>query len=125
MWPRIVQMERYAKGCCAIVAGIPDWKNPKVIGNADVEEFQILYNMLISQGRFPNVSIIDYRCECTVADEIECRKLMYEQYEQDLNSEAEEKIRREVTAGAKDGMCLIVFRSAVIWWNPREVVSNV
>ena len=50
---------------------------------------------------------------------------MYEQYEQDLNSEAEEKIRREVTAGAKDGMCLIVFRSAVIWWNPREVVSNV
>ena len=124
VWPRIVQMERYAKACCAIVAGIPDWKNPKVIGNADVEEFQILYNMLISQGRFPNVSIIDYR-ERTVADEIECRKLMYEQYEQDLNPEAEEKIRREVMAGAKDGTCLIVSRSAVILWNPREIVSNV
>ena len=89
-----------------------------------IEEFQILYNMLISQGRFPNVSIIDYR-ERTVADEIECRKLMYEQYEQDLNPEAEEKIRREVMAGAKDGTCLIVSRSAVIWWNPREIVSNV
>ena len=122
VWPRIAQMERYAKGCCAIVAGIPDWKNPRVAGNTDVEEFQILYNMLISKGRFPNVSIIDYRCERSAADEIACRKLMYEQYEQDLTPEAEENIRREVIAGAKDGMCLIASRSAVICWDPREVV---
>lgn len=122
VWPRIAQMERYAKGGCAIVAGIPDWKNPRVAGNTDVEEFQILYNMLISKGRFPNVSIIDYRCERSAADEIACRKLMYEQYEQDLTPEAEENIRREVIAGAKDGMCLIATRSAVIWWDPREVV---
>lgn len=122
VWPRIAQMERYAKGCCAIVAGIPDWKNQRVAGNTDVEEFQILYNMLISKGRFPNVSIIDYRCERSATDEIACRKLMYEQYEQDLTPEAEENIRREVIAGAKDGMCLIASRSAVICWDPREVV---
>ena len=124
VWPRIVQMERYAKGCCAIVVGIPDWKNPGVAGNTDVDEFQTLYNMLISKGRFPHVSIIDYRCERSIADEIACRKLMYEQYESALNPEAEEKIRREVTAGEKDGMCLIASRSAVIWWDPREVVSR-
>lgn len=122
VWPRILQMERYAKSSCVIVAGIPDWKNPGVTGNTDVEEFQVLYNMLISKGRFPHVSIIDYRCERTIVDEIACRKLMYEQYEQDLTLEAEENIRREVVAGAKDGMCLIASRSAVIRWDPREVV---
>lgn len=119
-----------SKGMAAVLK-----ENAKEVG---VENFTVIEELLegLPQDPFPifnliwlrflsSVSIIDYRCERTVADEIECRKLMYEQYEQDLNSEAEEKIRREVTAGAKDGMCLIVFRSAVIWWNPREVVSNV
>lgn len=122
VWPRIVQMESYAKGHCAIVAGIPDRRNPKTANKADVDEFQILCNMLISQGRFPNVSIINYQCERTVEDEIQCRKIIYEQYEQDMTAEAEEKIRQEVLAKAKDGMCLISSRSAVIWWNPQDIV---
>ncbi|BEU86603.1 class I SAM-dependent methyltransferase [Selenomonas sp. TAMA-11512] len=122
VWPRIEQMERYAKGHCVIVAGIPDWKHPRDALKSDVEEFQSLCNMLISQGRFPDVRVIDYVCERAVADEIECRKIMYEQYEADLTPEAEEKIRREVEARAKDGMCLITSRSAVIRWNPGEMV---
>ena len=79
--------------------------------------------MLLSQGRFPNVSVIDYKCERMVEDEIECRKIIYEQYEGDLTSEAEEQIRTEVITRAKDNKCLISSRSAVIWWSPRETVS--
>ena len=123
VWPRILQMEQYSKSYCAIVAGIPDWKNPRAASKSDVEEFQILYNMLLSQGRFPNVSVIDYKCERMVEDEIECRKIIYEQYEGDLTSEAEEQIRTEVITRAKDNKCLISSRSAVIWWSPRETVS--
>lgn len=29
VWARLLQMEKYSKGYCAIVAGIPDWKNPR------------------------------------------------------------------------------------------------
>ena len=123
VWPRILQMEQYSKSYCAIVAGIPNWKNPRAASKSDVEEFQILYNMLLSQGRFPNVSVIDYKCERMVEDEIECRKIIYEQYEGDLTSEAEEQIRTEVITRAKDNKCLISSRSAVIWWSPRETVS--
>ena len=123
VWPRILQMEQYSKGYCAIVAGIPDWKNPREASKSDVQEFQILYNMLLSQGRFPNVSVIDYKCERMVEDEIECRKIIYEQYEGDLTPEAEEQIRKEVIARSKDNKCLISSRSAVIWWNPKEIVS--
>ena len=124
VWPRLLQMEQYSKGYCAIVAGIPDWKNPREASKSDVQEFQILYNMLISQGRSPNVSIIDYRCERTVDDEIECRKIIYEQYYGDLTPEAEEQIKKEIIAKSKDNKCLISSRSAIIWWNPKEVVSH-
>ena len=96
VWPRLLQMEQYSKGYCAIVAGIPDWKNPREASKSDVQEFQILYNMLLSQGRSPNVSIIDYRCERTVEDEIECRKIIYEQYYGDLTPAAEEQIKKEI-----------------------------
>ena len=107
-----------------IVAGIPDWKNPREASKSDVQEFQILYNMLLSQGRSPNVSIIDYRCERTVEDEIECRKIIYEQYYGDLTPAAEEQIKKEIIAKSKDNKCLISSRSAIIWWNPKEVVSH-
>ena len=124
VWPRLLQMEQYSKGYCAIVAGIPDWKNPRETSKSDVQEFQILYNMLLSQGRSPNVSIIDYRCERTVDDEIECRKIIYEQYYGDLTPAAEEQIKKEIIAKSKDNICLISSRSAIIWWNPKEVVSH-
>ena len=124
VWPRILQMEQYSKGYCAIVASIPDWKNPREASKSDVQEFQILYNMLFSQGRSPNVSIIDYRCERTVEDEIECRKIIYEQYYGDLTTAAEEQIKKEIIAKSKDNKCLISSRSAIIWWNPKEVISH-
>ena len=77
VWSRFLQMEKYSKGYCAIVAGIPDWKNPREASKSDVQEFQIFYNMLLLQGRSPNVSVIDYRCECTVEAKIECREIIY------------------------------------------------
>lgn len=123
VWPRLLQMEQYSKGYCAIVAGIPDWKNPREASKSDVQEFQILYNILLSQGRSPNVSIIDYRCERTVEDEIECRKIIYEQYYGDLTADAEEQIKKDIIAKAKDNKCLISSRAAIIWWNPKEIVS--
>ncbi|MDU7823094.1 MAG: class I SAM-dependent methyltransferase [Veillonella sp.] len=124
VWPRILQMEQYSKGYCAIIASIPDWKNLREASKSDVQEFQILYNMLLSQGRSPNVSIIDYRCERTVEDEIECRKIIYEQYYGDLTTDAEEQIKKDIIAKAKeDNKCLISSRAAIIWWNPKEIVS--
>lgn len=79
--------------------------------------------MLLSQGRSPNVSITDYRCERTVEDEIECRKIIYKQYYGDLTTDAEEQIKQDIIAKAKDNKCLIFSRAAIIWWNPKEIVS--
>lgn len=79
--------------------------------------------MLLSQGRLPNVSIIDYRCERTVEDEIECLKIIYKQYYGDLTLVAEEQIKKEIIAKSKDNICLISSRAAIIWWNPKEIVS--
>lgn len=79
--------------------------------------------MLLSQERSPNVSIIDYRCERTVEDEIECRKIIYEHYYGDLTADTEEQIKKDIIAKAKDNKCLISSRAAIIWWNPKEIVS--
>ena len=123
VWPLISQMEAYSSKYCAIIAEIPDHKNPRSASCCDVEEFQILYNMLISQGRFANVSVVDYRCERSVEDELQYRKLAYEQYAGDLTPAAQEKLRREVLAEARDGLCTVATRSAVIWWDRRDIVS--
>lgn len=123
VWLQLLQMEQYSKDYCSIVAGIPDWKNPREASIFDVQEFQILYNMLLSQGRSPNVSVIDYRYERTVEDEIECRKIIYEQYYGDLTTDSEEQIKKDIIAKAKDNKCLISSWAAIIWWNPKEIVS--
>lgn len=122
VWPLILQMESFSKKYCAIIAEIPDKKNPRASSRGDVEEFQILYNMLMAQGRFANVRVIEYRCERSVEDEVQYRSIAYEQYEQDMTPEAAQRIRSEVLMEAKDGMCTVATRSAVIWWDKRDLV---
>ena len=120
VWPLILQMEAYTKAYCAIVAEIPDKKNPRSASSCDVEEFQILYNMLAAQGRFANVHTIDYRCERSIEDELRYRLLAYQQYEGDVTDAVREELRRAVCAEAKNGKCTVATRSAVIWWDVRE-----
>ena len=122
VWPLILQMEAYTKAYCAIVAEIPDKKNPRSASSCDVEEFQILYNMLAAQGRFANVHTIDYRCERSIEDELRYRLLAYEQYEGDVTDAVREELRRAVCAEAKNGKCTVATRSAVIWWDVREML---
>lgn len=55
-------------------------------------------------------------------DEIECRNIIYEQYYGDLTTDAEEKIKKDIIAKANN-KCLIFSRAAIIWWNPKEIVS--
>lgn len=122
VWPLILQMESYSNRYCAIVAEIPDKKNPRASSRGDVEEFQILYNMLVAQGRFANVRVIDYRCERSVEDEAQYRSIAFEQYEGDITPQVMQRIRDEVQAEAKNGMCTVATRSAVIWWDKRDLV---
>lgn len=122
VWPLILQMESYSNSYCAIVAEIPDGKNLRTLSLGDVEEFQILYNMLASQGRFANVRVIDYRCERSVEDEAQYRSIAFEQYEGDITPQVMQRIRDEVQAEAKNGMCTVATRSAVIWWDKRDLV---
>ena len=122
VWPLILQMESYSNSYCAIVAEIPDGKNLRTLSLGDVEEFQILYNMLAAQGRFANVRVIDYRCERSVEDEARYRSIAYEQYEGDITPQVKQRILGEVQAEAKHGMCTVATRSAVIWWDKRDLV---
>ena len=66
---------------------------------------------------------IGYRCERMVEDEIECRKIIYEQYEENLISVVEEQIRKEVITRSKDNKCLISSPTAVIWGSSKEGVT--
>lgn len=56
-------------------------------------------------------------------DEIECRKIIYEQYYGDLTADVEEQIKKDITAKVKDNTCLISSRAAIIWWNSKVIVS--
>lgn len=69
------------------------------------------------------VRVINYRYEHMVEDEIECRKIIYEQYYSNLTTGIEEQIKKVIIAKAKDNKCLIFSRAAIIWWNPKEIVS--
>lgn len=122
VWKEIERIESYSKKYCAIVTDITDFKNLRGQIKGDVDEFQVLYNMLLSKGRIANVDIINYRCERSIEDEIRCRKIMYEQYNQDLTLEIENEIAQSAIARAINGKCLVESRSAVIWWNKEEIV---
>ncbi|WP_314799520.1 class I SAM-dependent methyltransferase [uncultured Selenomonas sp.] len=122
VWTQIERMESYTKRFCAIVAGVPDKAHPRPAHKADFAEFQTLYNMLLSRGRFPNVSVIGYRCERSVEEEIRCRMIMARQYDAEVTAETEAQIRRDAEARAQDGMCLISSRAAVIWWDKGDTV---
>ncbi|MEW9079230.1 class I SAM-dependent methyltransferase [Terrisporobacter glycolicus] len=131
VWPEILKMEEISKKYCAIIASIPtDGKSYDKIkesigvrkNKVNFDEFQVLFNLLFTKGRCPNVTMIDYRCERSIEDEISCQKIMTEEYDEKVTPEIEEKIREAVEKNAIDGKCLVSSKSAVIWWNKENII---
>lgn len=62
---------------------------------------------MLLQGCLSDVIVIDYRYERTVEDKIECREIIYEQYNGDLTVDAEAQIKKDLIAEVKNNKCLI------------------
>lgn len=57
-----------------------------------------------------------------VEDEIECRKIIYEQYYSNLTTGIEEQIKKVIIAKAKDNKCLIFSRATIICGIQRKLL---
>ncbi|AEG13765.1 Methyltransferase type 11 [Desulfofundulus kuznetsovii DSM 6115] len=75
VWEQLLRMEQASKGHCCIVAGAGDWNGEeqklwqKIMGDIRkprYSEYPLVYNLLYSKGRYPNVDIIHYISERSV-----------------------------------------------------------
>ena len=62
---------------------------------------------MLLQGCLSDVIVSDYRYERMVEDKIECREIIYEQYNGDLTVDAEAQIKKDLIAKVKNNKCLI------------------
>ncbi|MBF7082454.1 class I SAM-dependent methyltransferase [Desulfallas sp. Bu1-1] len=128
VWEQLKRMEQSSRGYCCVVTGTGDWNGEeqklwhKVMGDVkkpSYSEYPLIYNLLYSKGRFPNVDIIYYTSERSVENEIMHKKLFFEKY-REVTSEIEQMIRDYVLTKAEGEKYREKGRAAVIWWNVQE-----
>lgn len=128
VWKQLERMERASRGYCCIVTGAGSWNGEyrelwrKVMGNVErpsYSEYPLIYNLLYSKGRLPNVSIVTYNFERSVEGEIRHRKFFFEKCIE-VTPDIEQIIRDHVLSISKGGKYRKKSRAAVIWWNTKE-----
>jgi len=128
VWEQLKRMEQASKGYCCVVTGTGDWNDEeqklwhKVMGDIkkpSYSEYPLIYNLLYSKGRFPNVNIINYTSERSVENKIRHRKLFFEKYIE-VTPDIEQMIRDHVLVRSEGGKYKEEGRAAVIWWSVRE-----
>lgn len=129
VWEQLKRMEQASKAYCCVVEGVGDWNSRerklwhKVMGEIEKPNYStypLIYNILYSKGRFPNVKIISYISERSVENKIRHRKLFFQRYIE-VTPNIERIIRDHVLEYSKDGKYREEGRAAVVWWNVHEV----
>jgi cyclopropane fatty-acyl-phospholipid synthase-like methyltransferase len=124
VWNQIRRMEMASKGYCCAVTGVNDWGKKeeelwrKIMGDIkrpSYSEYPLIYNLLYSKGRYPNVEIIEYTTERTVESKIQHRKLFYSKFIE-VTPEIENIIREFVISRSENGIYREKGKAAVIWW---------
>jgi len=128
VWEQLKRMEQASKGYCCVVTGTGDWNGEeqklwhKVMGDIkrpDYLEYPLIYNILYSKGRFPNVRIIDYISERSVDNMITMKKIFFDKYTE-VTPEIEKVIEEHVLENSDGVKCRKEGKAAVIWWNVHD-----
>ena len=125
IWPQLIRMEQASNGYCCIVTGAGEkdvneeklWRD--IMGDVEqpsYQEYPLVFNLLYTKGRYPNVKIIRYAGERSVESEIRHKTLLYSKY-LEMTPAIEEIIKKNIMATAVQGKCRKESVSAVIWWN--------
>lgn len=123
---QIHRMEEASKGYCCVVGGLSSgqtfeaklWK--RIMGEAlhpEYPEYPLIYNLLYTEGRIPQVRVINYTSTRTFENMFRMYKVFYSIYTE-FTPEVEEIIREELHKDSGEGPCVRKYRSAVVWWNP-------
>ncbi|OEU48533.1 MAG: hypothetical protein BA871_04060 [Desulfuromonadales bacterium C00003096] len=125
IWEQLQRMEQASKGCCCLVTGTGGWDGEgeklwhEVMGDLkrpDYQEYPLIYNLLYSKGRLPNVRMITYISERSVDNMITMKRIFFDKYTE-VTPDVERIIEEHVLKNSDGGICRNEGRAAVIWWD--------
>jgi SAM-dependent methyltransferase len=125
---QIGRMEEVTAGHCCVVEGLGDgsisdknlWHT--IMGDISYPLFPgypLAFNILYQNGRIPHVRIINAKSVRSFEKLMKMRRIFYSLYTE-FTPEVEEKIRSALIADSSTGLHERNYRSAVVWWNPKE-----
>ncbi|MFP4315590.1 MAG: methyltransferase domain-containing protein [Desulfovibrionales bacterium] len=124
---QLERLERVSRGLCCVVGGAgletsghSDGLWRAIIGEATqpgYSEFPLVFNLLYTMGRLPEVRIVDYRTERSIESKILQQKLFYAKYTV-LTPEKEALIEGTVKAAGEEGLVRESCRASVVFWKP-------
>jgi len=126
VWQQLRRMELASSGYCCVVNGVGDkgdhgeklWQQlNRDNGNIwhSTQQYPLIYSLLYSKGRLPNVSIINYASERSVEDKVRHIKLCFERRIH-VTQDMEKMIQEYFEAKSRNGMIQEPGQAAVIWW---------
>ena len=125
IWEQLQRMEQASKGCCCLVTGTGGWDGEgeklwhEVMGDLkrpDYQEYPLIYNLLYSKGRLPNVRMINYISERSVDNMMAMKRIFFDKYTE-VTPDVERIIEEHVLNNSDGGICRNEGRAAVIWWD--------
>lgn len=126
VWRQLRRMEQASKGYCCVVTGAKSknehgeilWQqidsNKENIWHS-TQQYPLIYSLLYSKGRLPNVSIVNYTSERSVDDKVRHLKLCFER-RIPVTPDIEKIIREYFTAKSENDTIKEPGQAAVIWW---------
>jgi hypothetical protein len=133
---QISRMEEVTRGHCCVVGGVSTGQNfeaelwNKIMGDLpypQYPEYPLIYNLLYTHCRIPQVRIIDYTSIRTPENMLRMYSVFYSIFTE-VTPEIEETIREALYRDSGEGPCIRKYRSAVVWWNPsvrREELNGI
>ena len=130
VWRHLLRMEQTSKGHCCVVTGAGTrndhgdalWRQ---ITSDDEnmwpssQQYPLIYNLLYSKGRLPNVSIVNYTSERSVEDKVNHIKLCFGR-RISVTPEIENTIREYFIAKSENDKIREPGQAVVIWWRAQE-----
>ncbi|MDD1690602.1 MAG: class I SAM-dependent methyltransferase [Methanoregula sp.] len=125
---QISRMEEVTRGHCCVVEGIDstDALGKKIwhtimgeIPYPPYPGYPIVFNLLYQNGRIPQVRIVEAKSRRSTEKLMKMYNVFYSLYTE-LTPEVEEKIHSALLADSADGLHEGTYRSAVVWWDPKE-----
>jgi len=129
VWSQLKRLEIVSRNICCVVGGAgadPGGHGTElwhtIMGTRPkptYSEHPMIFNLLYTKGRKPDVRIISYETERSVKSKINQQKLFYAKYTR-LTPEHESLIESAVEASAEHGLVREYCKASVVFWKPAK-----